>query len=645
GNWTGAGGANFSAANSWSNGTVPGNLTAVTFNSSGGGNTNINLGGAINLARITFDTISAAAHTFQAGGTITLNSGGGITITNTVTTTQTFNNAFALSGPTIFANWSATNLQRLTINGLITSATATRNQLALFGNGSGHLNGAISDGVGTIALFKTGDGTWTVSGNNTFSGETYIGSGNLQVAHNNALGSTVGGTTVANGASLQINGNVSVGAEPLSISGDGAGGQGALQLLDQVASGTFGGDIAVIGNAKFANRSFNNGNVIFTLGGKLRGGSPTSTLTFWGSNSNPGYFRLAGSGSDYTGTLSILSTKVILAGGDNTLSPATIVNLDTNGLSTSFDAGVLDLNGTNQTIAGLTNVTRATLPRIVNRANGSFKTLTINATNNFSFAGTIRNDTGQIALTKTGAGNQILSGANTYTGGTTVNGGTLTLTNVLAVGTGTLGVNAGRALYMSGLPTAAKHASIHVVTSSGAIDLNDNDLIVGAAKPQAAVEALVVAARNGGAWDGGGLTSTSAKNHSTHSTTLGVMSGAEYISFHGAGAIFGGQSISAADTLVKYTWYGDTDFSGIVDFDDYGRIDTGFNNGFVGWTNGDFDYNGIVDFDDYSLVDQAFNTQTGSLRSVPEPSGLILIATAVSTMLVRRRRVDNRQTI
>ncbi|MBC8106533.1 MAG: hypothetical protein H7Z14_08085, partial [Anaerolineae bacterium] len=176
GNWTGAGGANFSAANSWSNGTVPGNLTAVTFNSSGGGNTNINLGGAINLARLTFDTSSTAAHTFQAGGTITLNSGGGITITNTVITTQTFNNAFALSGPTIFANWSATNLQRLTINGPITSATTTRNQLALFGNGSGQLNGAITDGVGTIALFKAGDGTWAVSGNNTFSGATYIGS-------------------------------------------------------------------------------------------------------------------------------------------------------------------------------------------------------------------------------------------------------------------------------------------------------------------------------------------------------------------------------------------------------------------------------------------------------------------------------------
>ncbi|MBC8105514.1 MAG: hypothetical protein H7Z14_02900 [Anaerolineae bacterium] len=54
--------------------------------------------------------------------------------------------------------------------------------------------------------------------------------------------------------------------------------------------------------------------------------------------------------------------------------------------------------------------------------------------------------------------------------------------------------------------------------------------------------------------------------------------------------------------------------NGVVDFDDYSRIDGGFNNNRTGWFNGDVDYNGIVDFDDYSLIDQAFNTQSGTLR-------------------------------
>ena len=61
--------------------------------------------------------------------------------------------------------------------------------------------------------------------------------------------------------------------------------------------------------------------------------------------------------------------------------------------------------------------------------------------------------------------------------------------------------------------------------------------------------------------------------------------------------------------LVKYTYYGDTDFNGVVDFDDYSRTDAGFNQHKTGWLNGDFDGNGVVDFDDYSLIDLAFNTQ------------------------------------
>ena len=65
---------------------------------------------------------------------------------------------------------------------------------------------------------------------------------------------------------------------------------------------------------------------------------------------------------------------------------------------------------------------------------------------------------------------------------------------------------------------------------------------------------------------------------------------------------------------MKYTYYGDTDFNGIVNFDDYSRTDAGFNNNRTGWFNGDFDCNGIVNFDDYSLIDLAFNTQSGTLR-------------------------------
>ena len=154
------------------------------------------------------------------------------------------------------------------------------------------------------------------------------------------------------------------------------------------------------------------------------------------------------------------------------------------------------------------------------------------------------------------------------------------------------------------------------ITGSGKLDVNDNDMIVdySGASQRAAIQALINSARSGGTWTGSGLTSTAAKNRVPQNTTLGVLEATEYKSLYGAGATFNGESIDNTAILIKYTYYGDTDFNGVVNFDDYSRTDNGFSTGKSGWLNGDFDGNGIVNFDDYSLIDLAFNTQSGSLR-------------------------------
>src|SRR3954451_4951678 len=82
---------------------------------------------------------------------------------------------------------------------------------------------------------------------------------------------------------------------------------------------------------------------------------------------------------------------------------------------------------------------------------------------------------------------------------------------------------------------------------------------------------------------------------------------------YGATATFDGEALDSTAVVVKYTYYGDTDFNGKVNFDDYVRTDNGFNNHLSGWLNGDFDGNGQVNFDDYVLIDLAFNSQTGTL--------------------------------
>ncbi len=154
------------------------------------------------------------------------------------------------------------------------------------------------------------------------------------------------------------------------------------------------------------------------------------------------------------------------------------------------------------------------------------------------------------------------------------------------------------------------------VADAGTIDLNDNDLLVdyAGASVLASIQAWINSARTGGTWLGTGISSTAAKNATPKKTTLGAIEAVEFKSLYGPSATFDGQTLDDTSVLVKYTYYGDADFNGIINFDDYARIDNGFSTNRTGWLNGDFDGNGQVNFDDYSLIDLAFNTQGSPLR-------------------------------
>jgi hypothetical protein len=216
---------------------------------------------------------------------------------------------------------------------------------------------------------------------------------------------------------------------------------------------------------------------------------------------------------------------------------------------------------------------------------------------------------------------------------------------------------------------------------AGTLDLNDNDLVI-TAGTLVEVSDAIVHARNGGEWDQTGITSTAARTHPSGATTLGLLSGEEYHAVYGPDEPFAGFAVAGSDKLVKYTWYGDTDFNGSVDGDDYARIDSGFNFGLGGWLNGDSDLNGFVDVDDYALIDLAFNVQNETLRmavnfisgddrtidmhrspslrrvlehfdrfgvgygqsflsAVPEPSAIAALVTVSLSALARRRRVSH----
>ena len=160
----------------------------------------------------------------------------------------------------------------------------------------------------------------------------------------------------------------------------------------------------------------------------------------------------------------------------------------------------------------------------------------------------------------------------------------------------------------SGIGIAMKSLSI---TGAGTLDLTNNDMLVdysAGSSPLASIQGWINSARDAGAWTGAGLTSSTARDNAAHNTTLGAIERADY-----SGATFDSETLDSDVVLVKYTYYGDANFSGTVTFDDYVRIDTGFNTGRTGWSNGDFNGDGVVNFDDYVLIDVSFNSQGAPL--------------------------------
>jgi fibronectin-binding autotransporter adhesin len=108
--------------------------------------------------------------------------------------------------------------------------------------------------------------------------------------------------------------------------------------------------------------------------------------------------------------------------------------------STGGSYGLLKMNGQNETIGGLQTLDAAGDAYVENNSGAaSLSTLTVQTADgaSYEFAGTLRDEPAtagkgsKLAFVKTGPGTQVLSGPITHTGGTTLNGGTLTINSLL----------------------------------------------------------------------------------------------------------------------------------------------------------------------------------------------------------------------
>jgi len=160
--------------------------------------------------------------------------------------------------------------------------SGTDDPIALGGFDGGHTTPVIlSLGAGTVASPTSGTGgftkagaasdTLTLSGNNTYTGLTTVSAGTLKLGSLTALGGTATGTTIQNGATLDLNGVYVAGNsdEPIRVSGTGVGGNGAIINTGAVGYNKGFGNLTLDGDT--------------TIGGPnrwdIRGG-----ITFTGNN-------------------------------------------------------------------------------------------------------------------------------------------------------------------------------------------------------------------------------------------------------------------------------------------------------------------------------------------------------------------------
>ena len=383
------------------------------------------IGGA-NVATAEFDTNSTVTHLGTTGTGGILYTGGRL---GTSTTSPGFTLTSDITLPIVQfspAVTGTTNTQYVSV-GAVTSGGTFSAAGITFNVAAGNTQEITFTSNVTL-------GSSTVDTNDPFhatnsSGGTFIFNLNGQTIDTTANSRAFSAT---GGYSYTITGGGTVKATFFNLSSATGGGTGGALGPNGIAGSTVSGNTIFQANGTGTVAGNNVNNLGNATGGTI---DPTSTFLYTGVGSatltsNRPIGRLAvGNGSASVLSLASLATANLSVGGDTAVSTNGV--LDLAGFS-------LTQTGANAAAGGLTGT-----GTVRNNTTGTAATLTLNTPTGVSstFAGTIINNTtgtGTIALTTTGAGTQILSGTmSTYSGGTTITGGTLLVNSATGSGTGT----------------------------------------------------------------------------------------------------------------------------------------------------------------------------------------------------------------
>ncbi|ELI7111643.1 autotransporter outer membrane beta-barrel domain-containing protein [Salmonella enterica] len=379
----------------------------------------------------------------------------------------TLSGANSYSGGTLISDGTlvASNVEALGTGDVTDNATLELNTGGTFDN-------AIS---GSGQVVKSGDDALTLSGSNTYTGGTTISGGTLVANDVNALGTG----DVTDDATLELN---TGGDFDNAISGSGQVVKSGDKTLTLSGANSYSGGTLISDGTLVASNveSLGTGDVTNNATLELNtGGDFTNNISGSGQVVKSGDDALALSGANsYTGgTLissgTLVATNVDALGSGDVTDNATL-ELNTGGTFDNAISGsgqvvksgdkTLTLSGSN-TYTGGTLISDGTLVASNVEALGTGD-VTDNATLELNTGGDFINNIGGTGrVEKSGDDTLTLSGSNTYTGGTLINGGTLVASNVEALGTGDVTDNATLALNTGGTFDNAISGSGQVVKS------------------------------------------------------------------------------------------------------------------------------------------------------------------------------------
>lgn len=520
--WTSNKNGPWGDSKNWSAGTPTASTLAVFSSATGVG---VSLDRDFAALGILFDS-TAGAYTFNnpplSTATLTLGANGILTNSATDQTITGGKLALVLSTASSFAVNGSGNLTISAKGGPI--ATTATNTLTLGGSGSG--TGSITEVIsGSGLVTKSGMGTWYIGGANTYTGGTTLTGGTLMATNGAALGATTSATTINAGATLGLSGNITLTsssetAAGISASGTGADGSGAINNI--AGANSYSGPLTVLGDVAVGATADT-----LTLGGaiNLAAAAPgVSTLTLKPAagaainvtgaiTDNASLYALnlaatgggtvilsganAYSGNTIVGTAGGVTTGTLRLGANGALptrNSASMVTIYSGTLdlanfnATAYGGLTLGGGGTGSTAQVTTGTGVLTLNHdlvfdAANNPNGATFTgnlglggfahqFTIgdstSAADDLTISATVSDVSGS-SLTKSGAGTLVLSGANTYSGATTVEAGVVKVRNNTALGSSTGGttVNAGATVDFAGALTVGESFTLAGLGNGG----------------------------------------------------------------------------------------------------------------------------------------------------------------------------------